>query len=398
MCFLSSPTQACLHACNGRYAWVLDQDEEERSRGVTVDVGTAHFETPNRLVNVLDAPGHRDFVPNMIGGAAQADAALLVINAAPGEFEAGLSGQTREHVAVVRALGVDRLLVAVNQMDSAQWAQGRFDEVVGRLTPLLGQLGFKSPPPTFVPLSALAGQNLAPGTLPAGAASWHAGLSLIDEIDACAPAARPSGVGTRLAVSDTYKGVGGFVVVGTLHAGTLAPGAKLLLLPAREVVTVKHLASRGASVEAGGSATAGDRVEATINVGDLDASVALSAGCVLCDPARPCPLARRVLVVLRSLSGQMLLRGTPVECYAHATTCAATIRKFVGSLDRRTGEVAADKKPPRMLKPKEAALVELELEREICLEVEADCRHLGRVVLRSEGETVAAGLVREILK
>ena len=377
-----------------RFAWVMDQSEEERSRGVTVDVGVAHFATARREVNVLDAPGHRDFVPNMITGAAQADLALLVVNASAGEFESGLSGQTKEHITLARSLGVSRLLVGINQMDSTGWSQARYDEVVAGLAPLLKGLGYRQPPPAFVPLSALTGENLAPGSLPPAGSEWYKGKSLLDEIDEVEPARRASTVGTRLAVVDSYRTGSTVRMSGTLQAGTIQIGQKLLLLPARESVLVKSLASRGVALDAAASATAGDHVEVGVAIDD---TVPVTAGMVLCDPARPVPRARRIEIQLRVISPRVMMRGMPLEAYVHSASSAAMLRRFVAPVSK-AGEVLTDKKPPRVLRQHEAAIVELDLEREIVLEREADCRHLGRVVLRSEGQTVAAGLVRAILK
>ena len=189
-----------------RYAWVMDQDAEERARGVTIDVGCAFFRTAQRLVNVLDAPGHKDFVPNMIGGAARADAALLVLNAATGAFEAGLCAQTREHLLLARSLGVSQLLVAVNQMDSVAWSQSRYDEIVAQIVTIAQQSGFGREP-ACVPVSALAGLNLGPACPPpAEAASWLTGRSLLDAIDELQPQPHGSVAGLRLCVADAVQG------------------------------------------------------------------------------------------------------------------------------------------------------------------------------------------------
>ena len=162
------------------------------------------------------------------------------------------------------------------------------------------------------------------------------------------------------------------------------------------VVAVKSISSRGVALNADASATAGDHVEVGVGA-TLDASVVVGAGSVACDPLRPVPMARRIEVQVRALSGQLLTKGAPLEFHAHSAACAATLRRFVAAVDKK-GEVRVGSKPPRMLRPKEMAIVELDLEREICLEREADCKHLGRVVVRSEGETVGAGLVRAIVK
>lgn len=381
-----------------RFAWVMDQSEEERARGVTVEVGTAFFSSGTREVNVLDAPGHRDFVPSMIGGASQADVALLVVNASKGEFESGLNGQTKEHIILARSLGVQRVLVAVNQMDSTGWSEERFEFIRSTLTPVLQQSGYRSPSPLFIPLSALAGENIALDTRPASGLEWYAGRSLLEEIDRVEPLHRASTVGTRLAVSDAFRqsvaSMGTLALSGTLQAGTLSLGQRLLLLPSQEIVTVKSLHSRGLGV---GEATAGDHVEVglTATSSSFDPNV-VGTGSVLCDPLRPVALATRIEVQLRVLASH-LTKGQPFELHSNGGgEVACTLRKLIAAADHKTGERIPDSKPPRSLGPGTVAFVQLRLERPLPIEVHSDCRQLGRVVLRDAGETVAAGLVMAI--
>merc|ERR550519_2933671 len=168
------------------YAWVLDETDEERERGITMDVGQNKFETDNRVITLLDAPGHRDFIPNMISGAYQADVAVLVVNATTGEFGAGFEagGQTREHALLVRSLGVGQLTVAVNKLDTVDWDQGRFLAIKDKLRLFLTkQAGFRESDITFIPCSGLTGENL---TLPARTeklSSWYTGPTLMLAID-----------------------------------------------------------------------------------------------------------------------------------------------------------------------------------------------------------------------
>ena len=381
-----------------RYAWLLDQGEEERARGVTIDTATAFFDANGLEVNVLDAPGHRDFVPSMIGGSAQADAALLVVNAGRGEFEAGLAGQTKEHVTVCRSLGVTTMLVGVNQMDAVDWDQGRFEEVRAGLAPLLAAAGFRSPPAVFVPLSALRGENLAPGPLPPPAlAAWYGGRSLLEEIRSLTPTPRTARVGARLCVNSVHRAeAGGVAVSGTLQAGTLAAGEPLLLMPGKLALHARSLQSRGVSVA---SLTAGDHAEIALDTRGVDAaalSAALAPGSVLCDPSRPVPLAARIEVSLRTLSPAVpLTRGQPFELYVHSTACACVLHKIVCGLGKR-GERLEER--PRWLGGGCAAVVQLQLDRQVCVELHEACRQLGRVVLRAGGVTVAAGVVTRVVK
>lgn len=163
------------------YAWILDETEEERSRGITMDVGASHFETDNKMVTILDAPGHRDFIPNMITGATQADVALLVVDATVGEFETGfeLGGQTREHALLVRSLGVSQLCVVVNKLDTANWSKERFDEIVNKLRVFLKSAGFKEADVSYVPCSGLTGENLVKPITALELQAWYSGPNLI---------------------------------------------------------------------------------------------------------------------------------------------------------------------------------------------------------------------------
>ena len=376
-----------------KWAWVLDQDSEERARGVTIEVGVAHFESARLKVNVLDTPGHRDFVPNMIGGAAQADAALLLLNAAASEFEAGLCGQTAEHLLLLRALGVRQLVVVVNKMDAANWEQQRYEEIVAGVAPLLAQAGWRMPLPPVVPISALAAQNLTPDAPAAGGGGWYPGRTLLEEIDALEPAdRRESKGGAQLCVNDVYRSLmlGPATVSGTLQAGTLSVGQPLMLLPGGGTHTVKALASRG---EAAAAVTAGDHVE--LSLAPPPDEGAIGAGSLLCDPSRPVPLATIVEVQLRVFSPPApLTKGQPFEVYVHTASAPAILHKIVAGVQKDGVRAAAR---PRFLVAQSAAVVQLRFESPICLQPHAVCRGLGRLVLREAGRTLAAGIVTAIL-
>ena len=321
-----------------------------------------------------------------------------------------MSGQTREHAEVARALGVRSLIVAVNQMDCVGWSRERFEEVRDGLAPLLDELGFSSPPPAFVPLSALHGANLSAASRPPTGLEWYQAAggigSLMEAIDAVAPCPRTSRVGTRMCVSEVARSGSSVGVSGTLQAGTLAPGQKLLLTPSREVAIVKSVRSRGVVVPPGQNLTAGDHCELTL--GAIDPSI-VGSGHVLCDPLRVVPLARRVEVRLRALAPRTpLTRGQPFELYVHAAACCATLRKIVTTLtdtDSGTscdgggaGASGAGVPPPRSLATGARALVQFDLEQPVPLETYADCPPLGRVVIRDGGATVAVGVISAILR
>merc|ERR1719295_688862 len=230
------------------YAWVLDETDEERERGITMDVGQNKFETSQRVVTLLDAPGHRDFIPNMISGAYQADVAILVVNATTGEFEAGFEsgGQTREHALLVRSLGVSQLCVAINKLDTVDWDQERFTNIKDKLRLFLTkQAGFKETDLSFVPCSGLTGENLTQSHSSEKLRSWYKGPSLVEVVDTMKTPLRAMEKPFRLAISDIFRAQtgSGWSVSGRVEAGAVMKDDKVLVSPLNEVGVVKSVDS-----------------------------------------------------------------------------------------------------------------------------------------------------------
>jgi elongation factor 1 alpha-like protein len=377
------------------YAWVLDETEEERCRGVTMDIAQTRFETPSKVVTLLDAPGHKDFIPNMITGAAQADVAVLVINATKGEFETGFEagGQTREHTMLVRSLGVSQLLVAVNKMDTVNWSKDRYDEIVRKLGAFLRQAGFKDADISFVPCSGLVGDNLTQ-LLPDSheLRKWYSGPTLAQQIDLFRPPLRPVlDKPLRMCLTDVFKPMGaGVAVAGTIQAGSVQAGDRVLVIPAGEVATVKGVTIDDAVV---GIGFAGDNAVVTLTGVD---TTNLSIGSILCDPSSPVETTTRfrARIVVFNISFP-ITKGFPVVLHYQSLTEQAHIRHLVCQLHRNTGEIV--RKRPRCLVKNTSAVIELEVDRPICLELYSNFKELGRFMLRSGGTTIAAGLVTEIL-
>lgn len=226
------------------WAWAMDATAEERERGITMDVAQNSLTTPHRAITILDAPGHRDFVPNMISGAAQADCALLVVDAGLGEFEAGFArgGQTREHVLLVRSLGVAQVVVAVNKLDAANWDQGRYDEIVETLKPFMVQSGFAPQRTHFVPVAAMSGVNLVnrDATDAEPLKKWYDGPTLVDLLDKLQPPTRDLNAPLRFPVSNVFKGTGSSTgVTGRVLSGVVQVGEKLRVLPGDETAVVR---------------------------------------------------------------------------------------------------------------------------------------------------------------
>ncbi|EHH53365.1 hypothetical protein EGM_13994 [Macaca fascicularis] len=241
------------------YAWVLDETGEERERGVTMDVGMTKFETTTKVITLMDAPGHKDFIPNMITGAAQADVAVLVVDASRGEFEAGFEtgGQTREHGLLVRSLGVTQLAVAVNKMDQESDV-------------------------AFIPTSGLSGENLITRSQSSELTKWYKGLCLLEQIDSFKPPQRSIDKPFRLCVSDVFKDQGsGFCITGKIEAGYIQTGDRLQAMPPNETCTVKGITLHDEPVD---WAAAGDHVSLTLVGMDI---IKINVGCVFCGPKEP---------------------------------------------------------------------------------------------------------------
>ncbi|XP_069831084.1 HBS1-like protein isoform X1 [Dendropsophus ebraccatus] len=374
------------------YAWVLDETGEERQRGVTMDVGMTKFETKTKVINLMDAPGHKDFIPNMITGAAQADVAILVVDASRGEFEAGFEagGQTREHALLVRSLGVTQLAVVVNKMDQVNWQEERFREVTSKLGHFLKQAGFKDSDVYYVPTSGLSGENLAKKSEIQELTSWYQGPCLIDQIDSFKAPQRSVDKPFRLCASDVFKDQGsGFCVTGKIEAGYVQSGDRLLALPPNESCTVKGITLHDEAVD---WAAAGDHVSLTLTGVDI---IKINVGFVFCSPSEPtraCTRFRaRVLIFNFDVP---ITQGFPVIIHYQTVSEPATIRKLISVLHKSTGEVM--KKKPKCLTKGMNAIIELQTQRPVALELYKDFKELGRFMLRYSGSSIAAGVVTEI--
>uniref|UniRef100_A0A8C2F7A6 HBS1-like protein n=1 Tax=Cyprinus carpio TaxID=7962 RepID=A0A8C2F7A6_CYPCA len=354
------------------YAWVLDETGEERDRGVTMDVGMTKFETDSKVITLMDAPGHKDFIPNMITGAAQADVAVLVVDASRGEFEAGFEagGQTREHGLLVRSLGVTQLAVAVNKMDQVNWQQERFQEIISKLGHFLKQAGFKDSDVFYIPTSGLSGENLTTRSKVADLTAWYTGPCLLEQIDAFKPPQRSVEKPFRLCVSDVFKDQGsGFCVTGKIEAGFIQTGDKVLAMPPNETCTVKGITLHDEALD---WAAAGDHVMCKETL-------------VPSEPGRASAFVNIYLFFV--FDCQVLLHYQTVSE-------PATIRKLVSVLHKSSGEVL--KKKPKCLSKGQNAVVEIQTQRPVALELYKDYKELGRFMLRYVGSTIAAGVVTEV--
>ncbi|MEX2688811.1 MAG: elongation factor 1-alpha, partial [Candidatus Njordarchaeum guaymaensis] len=216
-----------------KYAWVLDKLAEERKRGLTIDLGYYKFETPKYMFTIIDAPGHRDFIKNMITGASQADAAILVVSAKPNEFEAGyaLGGQTREHAILAKTLGIDQLIVLINKMDddAVKYSKDKYEEIMNELKRFLAGIGYKVDKIPFIPVSGLKGDNLKEKSqnMP-----WYNGPTLFQALDSFEPPKPMTDKPFRLPIQKVFKIKGvGTVITGRVETGILKPGEEIIIMP-----------------------------------------------------------------------------------------------------------------------------------------------------------------------
>ncbi|PBP17260.1 P-loop containing nucleoside triphosphate hydrolase [Diplocarpon rosae] len=360
-------------------AWVLDQGTEERSRGVTIDIATNKFETEKTSFTILDAPGHRDFIPNMIAGAAQADFAILVVDASTGSFESGLKGQTKEHALLVRSMGVQRIIIAVNKLDTVSWSEERFLEIRNQISAFLTAAGFHPKNVSFVPCSGLLGDNIARHSTDPSA-SWYTGPTLVSELDKSEPVTRALAKPLRLTVNDIFRGgvQNPLSISGRVEAGSLQTGDALLAQPSSEKCFIKALEIDKEDVD---WAVAGQNV--TVHLSGIEEQH-LKVGDMLCSPSSP--VANVKDFTAKVLAFEFLTLGS-VDVHRGRLHAAARIEKIVGVLDKKTGSLERKKKA-RIIKPGELARVNIAFEG-VSVPLEAGAK----VVLRSGGETVAAGLL-----
>ncbi|ONM12089.1 HBS1-like protein isoform X4 [Zea mays] len=378
------------------YAWAMDESSDERERGITMTVAVAYFNSEKYRVVLLDSPGHKDFVPNMISGATQADAAILVVDASIGSFEAGMGvngiGQTKEHSQLVRSFGVENLIVAVNKMDGVEYSKERFQSVKSQLGVFLRSCGYKDSSVTWVPLSAMANENLVTACSDTRLLSWYNGGCLLQAIDSLPPPRRDVSSPLRLPICDVIAShtLGQVAVCGKVESGGIRTGCKVLVMPSGDIATVKTMERDSSTCSL---ARAGDNV--AVGLHGVDPGH-IAAGGVLCHPDFPvrvaCHLELKILVLEITVP---ILVGLEFELHIRHAKSSARLVRILSSLDQKTGR--ALKKAPRLLTARQAALVEVRLDREACVEEFSTLKALARVFLRSQGSTVAVGVVTRVL-
>lgn len=374
-----------------KFAWVLDKLKEERERGLTIDLAFLRFETPKYFFTVIDAPGHRDFVKNMVTGASQADAAVLFVSAKRGEFEAGIGpgGQTREHAFLAFTLGVKQLVVAINKMDDASvnWGQERYEEIKNEISSMLKMVGYKVEKIPFVPTSGWTGDNLVKSS---DKMPWYKGPSLYEALDTFETPPKPIKKPLRLPIQDVYTITGvGTVPVGRVETGVVKEGDTLVFMPGNVKGEVKSIETHHVRIP---KAEPGDNIG--FNIRGLSAKD-IRRGDVGGHPDNPPTVAKEFLgqIIVIYHPTAIAAGYTPV-LHAHTGQIACRFVELVKKLDPRTGQTVEEK--PAFLKTGDGAIVRLEPVQPIAVEAYSDFPELGRFAIRDMGTTVAAGVIKEI--
>jgi len=398
-----------------KYAWVLDKLKAERERGITIDIALWKFQTENYYVTIIDAPGHRDFIKNMITGTSQADCAVLIVAAGHGEFEAGISkdGQTREHALLAFTLGVKQLIVGVNKMDSttpAPYSEPRFLEIRKEVQGYIKKIGYNPKEVIFCPISGWHGDNMLEKSEKMtwwtggygdkkGEKGWTktvkdnttTGFTLIDALDAIVPPARPTDKPLRLPLQDVYK-IGGIgtVPVGRVETGIIKPGMVVTFAPTALSTEVKSVEMHHESLpEAGPGDNVGFNVK-NVSVKDI------KRGNVASDsknkPASACASFTAQVIVLNH-PGQICNGYSPVlDC--HTAHIACKFQEILEKVDRRSGKSTEDK--PKFIKTGDAGIVKLVPSKPMCVEAFSDFPPLGRFAVRDMRQTVAVGVIKSV--
>lgn len=379
-----------------KYAWVLDKLKAERERGITIDISLWKFQTEKYVCTIIDAPGHRDFIKNMITGTSQADLAILVIAAGAGEFEAGYgkNGQTREHALLANTLGVKQMICAVNKMDdkTVQYSEKRYNEIKAEMTRFLTGVGYSKVEERipFVPISGFQGDNMLE---PSPNMPWYKGPTLLQAIDNCKEPKRPVDKPLRLPLQDVYK-IGGIgtVPVGRVETGIMKPGMTVTFAPVGVTTEVKSVEMHHESLA---QALPGDNVGFNVkNISVKDVHRGNVCGDAKNDP--PCKVSsfQAQVIVMSHPSGIRPGYCPVIDC--HTAHIACKFDKILQEMDKRTGKVLREN--PDIVKSGKAMITEMVPSKPMSLEAYTDYPPLGRFAVRDMRQTVAVGIVKSTVR
>ncbi|MDP6600185.1 MAG: translation elongation factor EF-1 subunit alpha [Candidatus Woesearchaeota archaeon] len=372
------------------FAFVMDNLKEEQERGVTIDLAHKKFETTQYYFTIIDAPGHKDFIKNMITGASQADAGVVVVSGNPSD---GVQAQTKEHIFLARTLGVNQLIIYINKMDMAKYDQKRFEEVKTQVSTLLKSVGYKPEEVVFVPGASLEGDNVAEKSKNM---SWYEGKTLLETLDTLKEPEKPTDLPLRLPIQDVYKITGiGVVPVGRVETGVMKINDKVIVVPGREgkgvTGEVKSIEMHHEQLQ---QAEPGDNIGFNVRgIGEKD----IARGDVLGH-------TDNVPTIATEFTAQMVILNHPTVVtvgytpvfHIHTAQVACQVTKIEKKLDPATGQ--AKEENPDFIKNGDAAIVKLKPVAPLVIETQKNIPQMARFAIRDSGTTVAAGMCIDLVK
>ncbi|HOW36648.1 MAG TPA: translation elongation factor EF-1 subunit alpha [Candidatus Pacearchaeota archaeon] len=370
------------------FAYVMDQIRESRERGVTIDLAYKKIMTPKYQVTIIDAPGHRDFVKNMITGTSQADAAFLVISA-----PSGVQPQTKEHLWLLRTMGLQNLCIIINKMDAVEYKEETFNKVKEEVSNVVKSVGYKLEKVTFIASSGIEGDNVVKKSTKM---PWYKGPTVLEQIDLFPQPELPTGLPMRMPVQDVYEITGiGTVPVGKVETGIMKVGQKIKVLPGRTGKGVDgELRTIEMHHESMPEALAGDNVGVNIRgVGKKD----IARGDVICAADKPVPIVEEFIAQIAVINHPTVLaKGYTPVFHVHTAQVPCQFVELLEQIDPRTGQVM--KQNPDFLKNGDVAKVKIRPQGNLCMETQKDNQFMARFAVRDAGQTVAAGVCIEITK
>lgn len=366
------------------FAFVMDKAKEERERGVTIDVMHQRFDTQKYYFTIIDAPGHRDFVKNMITGTSQADAAILVVSCKDGVQE-----QTREHAYLAKVLGVKQMIIAVNKMDEVNYDEAKYKAVKEQATKLLKGVGYKTEEIPFIPTSGYLGENIAKRS---DKMKWYTGPCLVEALDMLQVPEQPVNKALRVPIQDVYTITGiGTVPVGRVETGILKAGDRVTFVPSGTSGEIKSIEMHHEEIP---EARPGDNVGFNVKgVGKND----IKRGDIMCLPGQCPPIAKEFtaqIVVLNHPS--VISKGYTPVFHVNTAQVACTITEILKKLDPKTGETKEEN--PDFIKTGDAAIIKVVPTKPLAIEKQSDMPELARFAIRDMGQTVAAGVCIDVVK